>query len=55
MPEEFVWMCLYHNQIFETEDQVRSHEDKMECVAVLVPQKELDYYQLALENFMLKL
>ncbi len=45
MGEIYVWMCMNHCITFHSEDAVRNHEDKMECVAVLIPKSEADMYQ----------
>ncbi len=45
MGEIYVWMCMDHCIVFSNEDSVRNHEDKMECVAVLIPKADADLYQ----------
>jgi len=55
MGETYVWMCLAHCLIFSSEDLVRNHEDKMECVAVLIPKAQADLYRHALEMYLIGL
>ncbi len=50
MDEEYVWMCLFHNEVFRSEDAVRNHEDKMECVAVLIPRAEAEWAQIVIQK-----
>jgi hypothetical protein len=55
MGENYVWMCMYHGEIFVTEDSVRNHEFKMECVATLIRKEDADYYRFILEKFLINL